>query len=190
MRPPVQEDKPGDERLHTFLLDCCCNSSCYYHNQLGTMNLMNARFRFILDPLFLFSSTLYVVNKLSLFAPYWWGHRFINAYLNDVLLVPVMLPIILLFSRMLTSRNKYSPPMFREILVPLAIWSTAFEFIGPRFFQKGTSDPLDVLAYCIGGLISWAVWNRSVLLYRWQNMTCLILNTTPNSTRINPDSRS
>ena len=126
------------------------------------MNLIKVRFRFILDPLFLFSLTLYMVNKLSLFTPPWWGNRFINAYLNDVLLVPVILPIILLFSRMLTSRDNYSPPMLGEVLIVLAIWSTAFEFIGPRFFQKGISDPFDVLAYCIGGLISWAVWNRPI----------------------------
>jgi len=179
MRTPIKENSPRDERLRTFFLNCCCNSSCCYYYKLGIINHMNANFKYILDPLFIFSSTLYTVNKLSLFPPYWWGHKFINAYLNDVLLIPVMLPIILFFSRLLKFREKYSPPMLMEIVMPLAIWSIAFEFIGPYFFEKGTSDPFDVLAYCIGGIISWVIWNRSIFLYHWQNIVCLILNSIP-----------
>jgi hypothetical protein len=122
---------------------------------------MSANFKYILDPLFLFSSTLYTVNKLSLFPPYWWGQKIIVAYLNDVLLIPVILPIILFFSRVLKFREEYSPPVIMEIVIPLAIWSIAFEFIGPYFLERGTSDPFDVLAYSVGGLVSWVIWNRS-----------------------------
>jgi hypothetical protein len=151
---------------------------------------MKANFKYILDPLFLFSSTLYTVNKLSLFPPYWWGQKFIVAYLNDVLLIPVILPIILFFSRILKFREEYSPPMLMEIVIPLAIWSIAFEFIGPYFLEKGTSDPFDVLAYCVGGLVSWVIWNRSIFLCHWRKTACLILNSLPYNKQVNSNPKS
>ena len=71
-------------------------------------------------------------------------------------------------------RDFYSPPMLWEIIVPLAIWSIAFELIGPFYFGKGTSDPLDIFAYCFGGLISWLIWNRGNLLYYLVNSKCFL----------------
>jgi hypothetical protein len=50
--------------------------------------------------------------------------------------------------------------MFLEIVILLVIWSIAFEVIGPFYFVKGTTDPLDVLAYCIGGFLSWVIYNH------------------------------
>lgn len=121
---------------------------------------MGARFKYLLDPLFLFSLALVAVNKLTVIRPYWWDCEFCNYYLNDVLLVPVLVPAILFCSRIMGFRKEQSPPMLPEIVVPLAIWSIAFELIGPFWFGKGTSDPLDILAYWAGGFLSWIIWNR------------------------------
>ena len=124
---------------------------------------MDIKFKYLLDPLFLFSLTLYTINKSSFLRPEFWSCKFCNYYLNDLLLVPVLVPIILFFSRPFKFRKDYSPPMFLEIIVPLAIWSIAFELIGPFYFGKGTSDLVDVFAYCLGGLTSWIIWNRGNL---------------------------
>jgi len=140
---------------------------------------MNKKFKYLLDPLFVFSLILYSMNKTSFLKFDFWSNKFCNYYLNDLLLVPVIMPIVLLFSRVLKLRDIYSPPTFQEIILPLAIWSIAFELIAPFCFGKGTSDPLDVFAYCLGGLISWFVWNRGHILY------CL-LNTKISIWRLIP----
>lgn len=125
---------------------------------------MERKFKFLLDPLFLFSLTLYSINKLSLLGSEFWNDEYSNYYLNDLLLVPVLVPIILYVSRILNFRDGYAPPNGLEIILPLAIWSIAFELVGPFCFGKGTADPVDVLVYWLGGLTSWIIWNRGSLL--------------------------
>lgn len=126
---------------------------------------MGIKFKYLLDPIFLLSLTIYFINKLSFLKFGLLSYKFCTYYLNDLLLIPVVVPIVLFFSRVLKLRDIYSPPTFLEIIVPLAIWSIAFELVGPFYFGKGTSDPLDVLAYCLGGLISWLIWNRYDFFY-------------------------
>lgn len=124
------------------------------------LNYINNRFKYQLDPLFLASSAVYAVNRLGFLSPRILGYEFTNFYLNDALLAPVVLPVILTLSRILKLRPDTSAPKLVEIAIPLTIWSLAFELVGPFVFQKGTPDPLDVLAYCAGGLVCWLVWNR------------------------------
>lgn len=126
---------------------------------------MGKKFKYLLDPLFLLSLSLYFINKGTIFLKFEiLDCNFCTYYLNDLFLVPVLVPIILSFSSVFKLRNLFSPPMFFEIIVPLAIWSIAFELIGPFYFGQGTSDPLDVFAYCLGGLISWLIWNQGYWL--------------------------
>jgi hypothetical protein len=131
---------------------------------------MGIKYKHLSDPLFLFSLTLYSINKWVFLKFEIWSCNFCTYYLNDLLLVPVLVPIILFFSGALKLRDVSSPPMFLEIIIPLAIWSIAFELIGPFYFGKGTSDPLDVFAYCLGGLISWLIWNQG-------NVSDYLINT-------------
>lgn len=116
--------------------------------------------KYLLDPLFILSLTLYSVNKWIIAPHESWTCKFCNCYLNDILLVPVMVPIILFFLRLFRVRDSYSPPLILEIIVPLIIWSIASEYIGPFYFGRGTSDPVDILAYFLGGFASWMIWNR------------------------------
>jgi len=116
-------------------------------------------FKYLLDPIFILSSALYAVNKISHVRPYYWCNGFFKNYLNDVLLVPVMIPVILFFLSACNVRKTNSPPMIIEIVIPLIIWSIAFELIGPFYFGKGTSDLFDVYSYVIGGFLSWKYWN-------------------------------
>lgn len=140
---------------------------------------MGTKFRYLLDPLFLFSLILYAMNKWLFLKFGFWSYKFCTSYLNDLLLVPVVVPIVLFFSRVFKLRDTYSPPMFLEIIVPLALWSIAFELIGPFCFGKGTSDPSDVLAYCLGGLISWLIWNRDDSFYCLVNKKITIRKLIP-----------
>ncbi len=125
---------------------------------------MTARFKYLLDPLFLYSLALYCLNKSSFLGSRLCNFDFCNCYLNDVLLVPVLVPILLFSAKILGFRKQHSPPMLLEVVCPLAIWSITFELIGPVCFGKGTSDPADILAYSLGGLTSWVIWNRNHLM--------------------------
>ena len=151
---------------------------------------MDRKFEYLLDPLFLFSLTIYSMNKLSFLKFGFWNYKFCTCYLNDLLLVPVVVPIVLFFSKVLKLRDIYSPPMFLEILVPLAIWSIAFELVGPFYFGKGTSDPLDILAYCLGGLISWLIWNRDDVFYIMVNKRNIIGRLMPYNKANSADAKS
>ncbi len=125
---------------------------------------MKSDFKYLLDPLFLSSLVLYLLNKLSFLSFIKLRYNFTTFYLNDLLLIPVLLPAILFLSKSLYFRTNNDPPKLIEIVVPLLIWSLAFEFIGPNFFYKGTSDLFDVIAYSVGGFISWLIWNRVNIL--------------------------
>jgi hypothetical protein len=151
---------------------------------------MGIKFKYLLDPLFLFSFTIYSMNKFSLFNFGLWNYKFCTYYLNDLLLIPVVVPIVLFFSKVLKLRDIYSPPAFLEIIVPLAIWSIAFELVGPFYFGKGTSDPSDVLAYCLGGLISWLIWNRDDFIYFMVNKKNIIVNLMPYNKANSADAKN
>ena len=135
---------------------------------------MGIKFRYLLDPLFLIALVIYSTNKSSFLGLHFSSYKFCTCHLNDLLLVPVAIPIILSFSRILKLRAVYSPPRFLEIIWPLTIWSIAFELIGPFYFGKGISDYVDVFAYCLGGLISWIIWNRGELFYGLVNRRFLL----------------
>ena len=141
---------------------------------------MGIKFKYLLDPLFLFSLALYSINKSPFLKFGFLSCNFFTYYFNDLLLVPVLVPIILFCSKAFKLRNVYSPPMFLEIIVPVAIWSIAFELIGPFYFGKGTSDPLDVFVYCLGGLIGWLIWNQGNLLDYLVNMKYVRLKHRAN----------
>lgn len=116
------------------------------------------KFKYLYDPLFLGSLLIYIICKsISLdnnsFAFVFWNH-----YLTDILLIPVAIPIILLPLKLFRLRID-SAPNFKEIFLPLVIWSVLFEIVAPYFFATTTGDYYDILAYCFGALISWLSWN-------------------------------
>lgn len=130
---------------------------------------MHSKFKYLFDPLFLISVVVVILNKLTFPKPYWLDCTFCNYYLNDALLIPVVIPVILYLSKAIKLRDEFCPPTFLEVGIPLLIWSIAFELIGPFYFELGTSDPFDVCAYFIGGLLSWLIWNYKSLRINAQN---------------------
>jgi hypothetical protein len=129
---------------------------------------MHNDFKYLSDPLFLLASVAYAINKTSsLFANGSGRVRLsVASYLNDLLLVPVTIPIILFLSKTLRLRPQSSSPALLELVIPVLIGSIAFEVIGPSVFGRGVSDPFDVVAYCFGGFASWLIWRRPGPLQR------------------------
>jgi len=113
------------------------------------------RFRYLLEPLCLAAIAAYAVNR--------WIVRpeFLRGWFNDILFLPAALPIFLWIERRIGLRKTDEPPRGGEIIFYLIAWSVAAEVIGPWVFSHATADPWDVLWYCLGAAICWAVWATS-----------------------------
>lgn len=124
-------------------------------------------FRYLRDPLFLFSVALFAANRWILKPHLSWP--ILHNSLNDLLCIPVWVPFMLYVMRRFKMRDNDGPPTGPEILVPLIFWSFVFEVwlphvnLGP---ENMVGDPKDVLAYAAGAAAAWMWWNGRELLGR------------------------
>ena len=110
------------------------------------------------DALWLASLALFALNK-------WWikpnfDGALWHSYLNDLLCLPVWMPICVWVFAKLKLRDD-APPRALEIAVCLLFWSWVFEVLLPQtnvFGKFSAGDPFDVLAYAIGGVLGWIWW--------------------------------
>jgi hypothetical protein len=114
------------------------------------------RFRYCWDPLFLSGVSMYAANRF-VFRPHTTS-AFLRGQFDDLLLIPCALPPLLWLHRALRLRSHDRPPEFSEVLLHVVVWSVVCEAIGPKIFHGSTADPLDILAYVVGGLIAWLWW--------------------------------
>ncbi len=117
-------------------------------------------FGYLADPVCIASLLIYVANRWYL-KPHHIGGWFTRGYLNDVLCLPLLLPMILRVQRLIGLRNHDDFPTAWEVLQHWAIFSIVFELIIPRFPSRfdSTADPWDVLAYLAGGTLAWIWWS-------------------------------
>jgi len=124
----------------------------------------NGAFRYCLDPVFLASAATYAVNRLIIkpnlhhYSPLFHGH------LNDTLTVPVLLPLFLLFYRLVRLRPDDQPPRFWEVAPHFTVWILFFKWFGPLKLHVGIYDPVDM--YCLfgEGIAAWFFWQRKRLV--------------------------
>ena len=117
-------------------------------------------FKYLKDPLFLFVVVLYLLNRF-IFKPYY-DSWFFNGYLNDLICIPFCLPIMLYGMKLFKIRRHDNPPQMLEIVIPLILWSLIFEILlplHPYMTQYVVGDPIDILVYCVGAMISVIVWH-------------------------------
>ncbi|MEM1108169.1 MAG: hypothetical protein AAGH99_05695 [Planctomycetota bacterium] len=84
-----------------------------------------------------------------------------SSYLNDVLCVGVVVPIMLFAARWVKFRRHDMPPTAEEIIVAVLVWSLMYEVALPRFdfwATPMTPDPFDVTAYAVGGALVSLAW--------------------------------
>jgi len=125
---------------------------------------MERRFQFLKDPVFLIALVLFLINELVL--KRFFSHPFLHSYFNDLLLIPCALPILLELHVMLGLRRENLAPTTGEVVGHLAIWCVLFEVVGPRIANHATGDWRDIMVYCVGGLIAWALWHAPDLRTR------------------------
>ena len=117
------------------------------------------KFLYLRDPLFLCSVALFALNRWFLKPHLGWP--FLHNSLNDLLCLPVWIPIMLFLSRKMGLRQTDDAPDALEILVPFVFWSLVFEGLMPRLqigAQWGDGDPQDVFFYGLGGVLGWIFW--------------------------------
>ena len=126
------------------------------------------RFGFLHDRLFRFSLAAYAVNRLVVLphlagfvhAHLPWAWPFLHSHFDDLLLMPVALPVVLWMQRLSGLRKHDQPPAWSEMFSHLAIWSVMCKIVGPFYCHLGVADPWDVLFFAAGGLAACSWWNR------------------------------
>ena len=116
-------------------------------------------FRYLRDPLFLACLAVYFVNRLVI-KPYL-PNTFSQCYLNDLVCIPFWIPIMLFAMRKAGLRRDDGPPRSYEIIVPLLVWSLAFEVVAPytnTLDGLAFGDHVDILCYVTGALIAATFW--------------------------------
>src|ERR1700677_4634036 len=89
-------------------------------------------FRYFADPVCITCLVIYPINRFYL-KPHHIGGWFTHGYLNDVLCLPMFVPMILYIQRALGLRTHDGYPRLWELFQNWAIFSIVFQAILPRF---------------------------------------------------------
>ncbi|KAA9327488.1 hypothetical protein F0P96_16020 [Hymenobacter busanensis] len=118
------------------------------------------RFAELRQPLFIIGALLYLFACVNRYwAPWPPLPRFINSHLADVLDLPLELTLVLWVMRRFYFRQPAFVLPLSWIVATWLVTAVWFELLMPRFNPRMVADPLDVVAYTVGGLIFW----------RWMN---------------------
>lgn len=82
------------------------------------------------------------------------ANTFVHGHLNDVLIIWVFIPFVNVLLSLYPKRNLRFESLLSCILLTLGIGIT-WEYLIPLFTSNGTSDPIDMLMYVIGGVTFW-----------------------------------
>jgi len=127
-------------------------------------------FRYLFDPLFVASLAAYAINRFVLKPHFRWG--FLHDHLNDLLCIPVWVPIGLFIERRLKLRAHDNPPGLAEILIPVVLWGWIFEvYLPTNELGRGwcTPDPADIAFYVMGAIAATLFWNRCSTAISFRN---------------------
>jgi hypothetical protein len=90
---------------------------------------------------------IYVLQKLEVSLP-----KLINNYLNDFLIIPIVLYISLKILQWSRNDKSYTHSIY-IILYLCALYSVLFEFVFPKYLARYTKDIVDVMLYFASGCI-------------------------------------
>ena len=118
------------------------------------------QFAYLRDPLFLVCLSVYAVNRVL--EDFNLSCTFARSYLNDIVCIPVLVPVMIWMTRKLRLRFHDAPPQVYEILIPVLLWSFTFEVLlpsMPMFHGKAFADVNDIMCYVAGAYASMLIWN-------------------------------
>lgn len=90
---------------------------------------------------------IYTASKLKIALP-----KIVQFYVNDFLIIPIVLTLCLLVIRWLRNDKNYVIPL-RFILYLCVLYSVFFEWYLPKIHPRYTADIIDVLLYFLGGFV-------------------------------------
>lgn len=93
------------------------------------------------------SSTIYLAQKQQIKIP-----SLVNNYVNDFLIVPIVLILSLWLVRKVRESKHYQFPLWIVLYVALS-YSIIFEYILPQFYDRYTADVVDVILYFTSGFL-------------------------------------
>ena len=97
---------------------------------------------------------LYALNRLAL-APHFSGIRFFRAYWDDILALPVFIPLSFWLARKFSVLQPDKYLSWIHILLGWLVFSIVFEWLVPLLITHRYSDWGDVNAYALGGILLW-----------------------------------
>ena len=99
------------------------------------------------------SFLLYLINKYYLRMVFY--YPFFRFYFNDVLAGIV----ILAYSNIVISLSnvKFNLYSLKNIIVFNLVIGLFWEYVTPLYYSKSTGDPLDVVAYVVGGIVYYLI---------------------------------
>lgn len=84
----------------------------------------------------------------------------VNNYLNDFLIIPIVLSLSLLVLRLIRKDSSFTISI-SIILYVFFFYSVFFEYYMPKISTRYTSDMVDVLLYFLGGVWFWVLQKKS-----------------------------
>lgn len=78
-----------------------------------------------------------------------WSHWLLRSYLDDLLLAPLVLPVVLVLMRLIF-QNKNLKIDTIMLVGFVVLFSITFELMLPQYSEKYTSDPIDIICYIVG----------------------------------------
>lgn len=126
-------------------------------------------FRYLADPVCISSLILYPINRFYL-KPHHIGGWFTHGYLNDVLCLPLFVPMILYAQYVIGLRKHAAYPSAWEIFQNWLAFIFIFQVVIVRFPKTfiAAGDPWDILAYAAGGIIAGVYWSLAARRFRRQ----------------------
>lgn len=106
--------------------------------------------------------TYYYIFSLLLGTTIYFGQRYevplpriVRFYMNDFLIVPIILTTSLFILRWSRNDRNYQISIW-IVLYLCALYSVIFEYFLPKFHPRYTADSIDVILYFASGLIFYA----------------------------------
>lgn len=119
----------------------------------------------LFDAIFLFYCGLWVFVKICRISGFRLGC--VNDYLTDIIAVPVIAHISFTIASYLTQKTPQEP---RLLLTCLTVYvGLVFEWMMPCYSKTYTSDMIDIVCYCLGGLLYYYVHLPRVKPYNESN---------------------
>ena len=100
-------------------------------------------------------TSIYIVQQTSFTLPSW-----INNYVNDFLIIPIILTPSLYLLRWSKNNREYTLPL-SIVLYACGLYAVLFEWYFPQILERYTSDIIDVFLYFGSGIVFYGLQKYS-----------------------------